>query len=210
MQEWHNLIPLLTFVFTTSITPGPNNIMLAASGVNYGLIRTTPHIIGIIIGLNVMLFAVGVGVGTLFIQWPILQTLLKYLGTIYLIYFAWKIAKASPPKTNDSNQEESKPFTILQAATFQVINFKSWIMAITSITAFSLPINEFFNVFLIIFLYTVLGVPCITLWAYFGMSIRNTLKNDSALQIFNLVMAALTILSVILLYIPLGCPTPIS
>jgi len=210
MHEWQDLLPLITFIFTSSITPGPNNIMLTSSGTNYGFIKSVPHILGVTIGIDIMLISAGLGLGAIFVQQPILKTLLKYLGTAYLLYLAWRISRTKPPKFDTHNKNKTKPLTIFQAAMFQVINIKSWITSITCMTAFSLPVSGLTNMIVVTTMFTIINLFCISFWTYFGMEIRKFLKNDASLQVFNLIMAALTIASVVLLYLPIGCPPEIK
>ncbi len=201
MFDWHSFyIPLMTFAFASSITPGPNNIMLTASGANYGFFRTLPHIAGVASGFFILLLAVAFGLGNAFSTWPILQSILKYVGSAYLLFLAWKIAHAGRPEQRDG---PSKPFTLWQAALFQVVNVKAWIMAIGSMSAFTLAGTEYaVSALVIAGIFSLINLPCISLWTGFGVAIGRFLQHDRALRTFNFCMAALTAGSVILLYLP--------
>jgi len=107
--------PLALFALVSSITPGPNNVMLASSGLNFGFRRSVPHLLGVNLGFTLMIFLVGVGLGSVFQQTPVLYTVLKYAGAAYLLYLAWKIANSGPL---DEGEARGKPFTFLQAAAF--------------------------------------------------------------------------------------------
>jgi len=122
-------IALLTFAFASSVTPGPNNLMLMASGANYGLRRTLPHMLGISLGHMVMVFAVGVFLLRVFSQFPALNLALKILSVTYMLWLAWRIATALP---QDAKAVTGTPLTFLQAAAFQWVNPKAWFMAITA------------------------------------------------------------------------------
>jgi len=127
------LLAFLTYAFVTSITPGPNNTMLLASGVNYGFVRSLPHVLGISIGFGVMVVGVGAGLGRLFEDYPSLYAALRIVGGAYLLYLAWQIATAAPMQDASPN---GRPFGFWKAAGFQWVNPKAWIMAIGAITAY--------------------------------------------------------------------------
>ena len=129
------LLPLALFAFVSSITPGPNNVMLTASGATFGYRRTLPHMLGISAGVAVMLLMVGAGLGTVFETMPVLYSILKYVGAGYLLYLAWRIASANGM---DGAAARSKPFTFLEAAAFQWVNPKAWIMSVGMIHALGL------------------------------------------------------------------------
>jgi threonine/homoserine/homoserine lactone efflux protein len=193
------LLPLITFVFAAAFTPGPNNIMLTASGVNFGFRRTLPHIFGVIVGLPLMILAVGMGLGQIFAAFPKLHEVLKWVGSAYMAFLAWKIATASKPNTID---HESRPLTFMQAALFQWVNPKAWIMAVAPLANFTTGTNNYFVETLIVagvFFASALGAT--TSWAFFGTLIGRVLKSPLGLMIFNGFMAALIIASILLLYL---------
>lgn len=188
-------LALILFVIATSITPGPNNILILASGVNYGIKRSLPHYFGINVGFPVVIIAAGLGAGLLFKQFPVLHTVLKVVGVCYLLYLACKVATAS---TNKLNTEKKKPFTFIQAALFQWVNPKAWIMAIGAVVTFaSAGGNYALQVGTITLAFILFGLPCTGLWLLFGASLKNLLSNSNRIRIFNLVMALLLVVSLV-------------
>ncbi|MGY4535187.1 threonine/homoserine/homoserine lactone efflux protein [Pseudomonas sp. TE3786] len=187
------LLAFVAFAFVTSVTPGPNNTMLLASGVNFGIRRTLPHMLGISCGLMSLVLAVGLGLGQLFKQVPMLYVLLRYVGAIYLLYLAWKIARSAPPEANSA--ERGKPFGFFQAVAFQWINPKAWIMAIGAITTFAPQENFVVNVLLIAAVFALVNCPTMSVWTAAGSLLRNWLGNPRALRCFNISMALLLVAS---------------
>lgn len=190
-----DLLPLLgpvaVFVFTMTATPGPNNMMLTASGANFGFRRTVPHIVGIVLGCVLLNVAVALGLGTLFTQWPEFQTLLKLAGSVYLLWLAWKIASAPPPDTK--GDEDARPMSLLQATAFQFANPKAWVMSISGLASFTLVGDAFLaSALLFIVVMAVIGFPSISLWAGFGVMIGRLLKTAAHWRFFNLGMGTLT------------------
>lgn len=187
------LLAFVAFAFVTSVTPGPNNMMLLASGVNFGLRRSVPHMLGISLGFMVLVMCVGFGLGQVFEQVPALYTVLRYLGAAYLLYLAWKIAGSGAPDGNGS--ETGKPFTFLQAAAFQWVNPKAWVMAIGAITTYTPQDNFLINVLLIAGLFALVNCPSVGLWTVAGSLLRNWLRNPRVLRAFNIGMAVLLVAS---------------
>lgn len=193
------LLTVITFALVTSITPGPNNIMLTASGANFGFKRTLPHVAGIIIGMMFLNVSVGLGLGALFTQFPILQQILRVAGTTYLLWLAYKLLSFS---SIGNNAEDAKPFSLLQAIGFQYINPKAWIMVISANASFSLMGDGYWwSVFMITTTYMIVGTPSIMLWAGFGQYIRRYLGKQSVLKLFNITMATLTALCVVFIWL---------
>lgn len=187
------LLAFIAFAFVTSVTPGPNNMMLLASGVNFGLRRSLPHMFGISLGFMLLVASVGLGLGQLFEQVPLLYNVLRYLGAAYLLYLAWKIANSGAP--DSQNNAAGKPFSFLQAAAFQWVNPKAWIMAIGAITTYTPQENFVVNVLLIAALFALVNCPSVGLWTVAGSLLRNWLSNARALRIFNISMAVLLVAS---------------
>lgn len=186
------LLPLALFAFVSSITPGPNNVMLTASGATFGYRRTLPHMLGISVGASVMLLLVGAGLGTVFDAMPRLYTALKYIGALYLLYLAWRIARAGGV---DGAAARSKPFTFFEAAAFQWVNPKAWIMAVGIVATYT-PQDQFFhNLILAALVLSLVNFPSISVWTLFGAALRRVLHNPVAVQRFNLCMAALLVAS---------------
>jgi threonine/homoserine/homoserine lactone efflux protein len=187
------LLAFIAFAFVTSVTPGPNNMMLLASGVNFGLRRSLPHMFGISLGFMLLVASVGLGLGQLFEQVPLLYSVLRYLGAAYLLYLAWKIANSGAPSSQASTT--AKPFSFLQAAAFQWVNPKAWIMAIGAITTYTPHENFVSNVLLIAALFALVNCPSVGLWTIAGSLLRNWLNNVRALRVFNISMALLLVAS---------------
>ncbi|PTS83438.1 lysine transporter LysE [Pseudomonas sp. HMWF032] len=187
------LLAFIAFAFVTSVTPGPNNMMLLASGVNFGLRRSLPHMFGISLGFMLLVASVGLGLGQLFEQVPLLYSVLRYLGAAYLLYLAWKIANSGAP--DSQSNAAGKPFSFLQAAAFQWVNPKAWIMAIGAITTYTPPDNFVVNVLVIAALFALVNCPSVGLWTVAGSLLRNWLSNARALRVFNISMALLLVAS---------------
>ncbi|OSR29274.1 lysine transporter LysE [Pseudomonas savastanoi pv. retacarpa] len=193
------LLAFTLFAFVTSITPGPNNMMLLASGVNFGFSRTLPHMLGISIGFFVLVLAVGFGLGSVFKAWPLLYTILRYVGAAYLLYLAWKIATSGPASDNVDSQ--GKPLSFMSAALFQWVNPKAWIMAIGAISTYTPMQGYFYNVVVISAGFALINLPSVGIWAGFGSLLRNVLRDPLGLRIFNGVMAVLLVASLYPLFV---------
>ncbi|MEO6840629.1 MAG: LysE family translocator [Bradyrhizobium sp.] len=187
------LIAFVLFATVMFFTPGPNNIMLLSSGLTYGFRRTLPHIAGITIGFAFMVGAVGLGLGTVFIAYPVLQTVLKYAGVAYLVYLAVAIAMAEPVLPDQDNRRG--PMTFWGAAMFQWINAKGWVMVIGTITAYAAIAAYPWNITIQVALSLLLGVLSCSAWASFGSSLRPVLSSRRAVRAFNIVMALLLLAS---------------
>ncbi|MGL4637649.1 MAG: LysE family translocator [Beijerinckiaceae bacterium] len=190
------LIPLITYAFVTSVTPGPNNIMLTASGANFGFRRTIPHMLGISIGFGFMVVVMGLGLGAMFIALPQLQLVLKVVGAAYMLWLAWKIANSAAP--GGDSESRAVPFTFLQAAAFQWVNIKAWMMAIGTIAVY-VPTGEgqWRGLAIAALVFSLVNLPTVSLWAAVGVGIRQFLQNATALRAFNITMALLLVLSLI-------------
>lgn len=187
------LLAFSLFAFVTSVTPGPNNTMLLASGVNFGFVRSIPHILGISCGFFIMVMAVGFGLGTVFEAYPVLYTILRYVGAAYLLYLAWKIAASGAPDAD--GKATGKPFTFFQAAAFQWVNPKAWIMAIGAITTYTPQEGFLVNVLLIAALFALVNCPSVGLWTVAGSLLRRWLDRPRVLRAFNIGMALLLVAS---------------
>jgi threonine/homoserine/homoserine lactone efflux protein len=187
------LIAFVLFAAVMYFTPGPNNVMLLSSGLTYGFRRTLPHITGVVIGVAFMIAAVGLGLGTIFIAYPVLQTILKYAGAAYLIYLAAVIAMSGPAKSD--GDVGRGPMTFWGAAVFQWINIKGWVMVIGTITAYAAIADFPWNIVIQTLVLIVVGVPSTVLWALFGSSLRPVLTSPRAVRAFNIVMAVLLLAS---------------
>ena len=184
---------LTVFAVVTLFTPGPNNIMLMTSGLNFGVRRTLPHAAGVVAGFGFMVLVVGLGLGAVFSAWPLLYTVVKYVGAAYLLYLAWKIAHAGPAK----GEAEGTPLTFLQAAAFQWVNAKAWVMAIGAVTAFAAVTAFPWNAITFAVIFSVLGAASSATWVLFGTALRRVVTDPGTVRIFNWVMAALLVASLI-------------
>jgi threonine/homoserine/homoserine lactone efflux protein len=180
------------FAAVMFFTPGPNNIMVMSSGLTYGFRRTLPHILGVVIGFAFMVGAVGLGFGTVFVAFPVLQTILKYVGAAYLIYLAVMIAMAGPPQPGEASRG---PMTFWQGAMFQWVNVKGWVAIIGTITAYAAIAKFPFNIALQVLIFLAMGTASITIWTLFGSALRPFLTSPLAVRAFNLAMALLLLAS---------------
>lgn len=188
----YDLIPALAgFAFATSITPGPNNLMLMASGANFGFRMTVPHMLGISLGHMLMIVLVGLGLNQLFVAFPPLQTAMKVASVCYLLFLAWKIANAARPSEGTA---KGKPMTFLQAALFQWVNPKAWFMAVTATTIFA-PNQDFGTIIIVAAVFASINLPSVSTWTFMGQQIRHVLTNEKRLRAFNWTMAGLLVLS---------------
>ena len=182
----------ILFALVTSITPGPNNTMLLASGVNFGFRRTLPHMFGISAGVVVLMLSVGYGLGEAFRLWPALYTVLEAASVAYLLYLAWKIGTSDQVQVRKG---ESRPMTFLEAVAFQWINPKAWMMVLTAATTLRLSQNFGFNAVLMAAVFVVIGLPSISLWAACGLALRRFLSSRPRLRAFNIAMALMLVVS---------------
>lgn len=177
---------LLGFALTTSCTPGPNNAMLTASGANFGFRRALPHVFGVCLGFPVMVLAIGVGLGAVFTALPWLHTVLKYAGAAYLLYLAWRVANAG----RGQGPGEAKPIGFFEAAGFQWVNPKAWIMAVGALAAYTDPnANVWGEAARVAAAFLFAGFVSSTLWCGFGVAIGRLLTTERAFRIFNIAMA---------------------
>ncbi len=187
------LLAFVMFAFVMAFTPGPNNIMLLSSGVTHGFRRTVPHIMGVTFGFAFMVAAVGFGLAAVFISYPVLQTILKYLGAAYLIYLAVAIAMSGPVKAGEG--AERRPMTFWGAAIFQWVNAKGWVMVIGTITAYAAIASFPFNIMIQTVISFLMGIGSTVTWTLFGTALRPVLNSERAVRAFNIVMAILLLAS---------------
>ncbi|MBL4617169.1 MAG: LysE family translocator [Robiginitomaculum sp.] len=190
-MTYQYITALIMFAFVSSITPGPNNLMLMASGANFGFKRSLPHMLGISIGFCFMVTLVGIGLIRIFDLYPVSYTIMKIFSVGYMLFLAYKIANSAPPK---DAQKTGKPFTFLQAAAFQWVNPKAWAMALGAITLFASS-QEFSAIILVTAAFGLVNFPAITLWTILGQQMRRWLNSSTKLRAFNYTMAALLIAS---------------
>lgn len=191
-MDFSLVFAICMFAFISSVTPGPNNIMLLASGAQYGYFRSLPHMFGIVIGVAALLLSVLMGLGVVFSLYPNLYLVLKVLGGLYLLWLAYKIATA--PVDDFSNESNANgPLTWWQAALFQFVNPKAWIMALGSVSMFSLPGSLYIQSGAIIMLaFAIIGFPSISVWAGAGSKIKLWLNSAKRRRVFNISMGIAT------------------
>ena len=190
------LFAFIVFAIVMFFTPGPNNIMLLSSGLTYGFRPTLPHVAGVTFGFAFMVAMVGLGLGTIFIAYPVLQSILKWGGVVYLVYLAAAIAMAEPVKPEEGDRRKG-PMTFFGAAMFQWINAKGWVMVISTITAYAAIAAFPWNIAIQVAIGLILGTfSCLT-WAMFGSALRPLLSSRRMVRTFNLIMAILLLASLI-------------
>lgn len=187
-------IALLTFAFVASVTPGPNNLMLLASGVNFGYLRTIPHMIGIVGGFGFLQVCIGFGLGALLMAFPQIHTALRVLGGAYLLYLSWRIASSSGV---GHGKVGARPLTIWAAAAFQWVNPKGWMMSVTAMSLYTSPQAPNASVLLVAGTFALLTVFSVSIWAGFGTAMRRLLADPKKLRWFNIVMGLLLALTTI-------------
>ncbi|MBO9473033.1 LysE family translocator [Shimia sp. R10_1] len=185
------LTALLLFAFVSTITPGPNNLMLMASGANFGFARTIPHMLGVGVGFVVMVALVGLGLMQVFDHIPMAHTVLTVASVGYLMWLAFKIARSGAP---DETETTGTPMTFLQAAVFQWVNPKTWTMALTAITLYA-PDRSVVAILLVAAAFGAVNLPCISSWIVLGQQMRRLLTSPARLMAFNWTMAALLVAS---------------
>jgi threonine/homoserine/homoserine lactone efflux protein len=189
------ILASVPFMISMGITPGPNNILVASSGVNFGFRATVPHILGISIGYPLMLLIVGIGLAKIFIAVPMFHVILKYLSIAYLLYLAVHLALAS---AMGEARRTPKPMTFLQAAAFQWVNGKAWVISLGAVTTYTvvdatLPLQ----IFALTAIAVIVTVVCVCCWTFFGAFMRQFLHTETRRRWFNYTMAALLVLSIV-------------
>lgn len=183
---------LTLFVTVTTFTPGPNNAMLMATGLNYGFRRGLPHVWGVVLGFAFMVLAVGIGLGAVFLAYPVLYAVFKYAGALYLLYLAWQIATAGDLEEGEAG---GRPITFLEAAAFQWLNPKGWAMAVGATSAYAGVAAFPWNMLLIAFLCGLLGIASSVTWVWFGVGLKHLVSNPRAIRVVNVTMALLLVAS---------------
>lgn len=185
-MQYDVFMALLVFAFVTSITPGPNNFMLMASGVNFGFVRTIPHMLGIGAGFLSLLLGVGFGLGAVLTAYPALHVGLKIAGGTYLLYLAWRIGSSRSMSGGEGSS--SQPMSFMAAAAFQWVNPKAWVMAVTAMAIYTNPAAPFLSVILVSVAFALVNLPSVSTWAGFGVALRGFLSDPVRLKWFNIAM----------------------
>jgi threonine/homoserine/homoserine lactone efflux protein len=188
------IIAIFIFSASATVTPGPNNIMILASGLNFGTLKSLPHYLGICIGFPIMVLLIGLGFGFIFERFPLAHTYIRVIGVFYLVFLSWKIATSAP---NSLTSKEGTPFSFLQAVLFQWVNPKAWIMATSAVAAFtSGSADILIQVLVIALTFMIVAFPCTGLWLFFGVWLKKIFNTPSHQRAFNIVMAILLLLSI--------------
>ena len=186
------VLGLILFAAVSSLTPGPNNLMLMASGANYGFRRSLPHMLGVSLGFTFMVLLIGVGVVQVFDRYPAAYQVLKVVSVLYLLYLAWKIATAAAP--TGEGDAMGRPFTFLQAALFQWVNPKAWTMALTAVSVYS-PSQSVAAMAFVAVVFGAVNLPSISVWTMLGQQVQRLLHRPARLRTFNIAMAVLLVAS---------------
>ena len=192
------LFPLALFAFVSSITPGPNNIMLTSSGIVFGFRRTIPHMLGVTFGFGVMLLLCAAGIGSLILVVPAAHVMLKAMGSAYLLYLAWQLRSIAFQKNTSA---DARPMSFLGASLFQFANPKAWVMAVTGVAAF-LPALQpvWLAIALFCLVFCAINLPCIVVWAGTGATLRRYLTQPKWQRAFCVVMMLLTVYSALAIW----------
>lgn len=183
------------FAFVTSVTPGPNNLMVLASGINFGFRSSIPHIFGIGAGFAVMMTAIGLGLAEVFAFYPLSYAVMKWVGAAYLLYLAWNIANASPLDSTETKSRSRQPMSFLGAAAFQWVNPKAWVMAVGALSNYVPASSGLMIIASFALLFFIINAPSVSLWAAFGARMRQLLQSPVYRRVFNYSMAVLLIVS---------------
>jgi threonine/homoserine/homoserine lactone efflux protein len=183
----HLMLALSLFAVVSSITPGPNNTMILASGVRFGVRRSLPHLAGISLGFGFMLVVVGLGLHAVLHEYPIVLDILRYVGSAYLLWLAYQLATAPPP--NAATTDTARPMGFWAAAAFQWVNPKAWVMGVTAMTTYLPDQAQTWHVLLVAAWFTLINIPCVGVWAGFGSAMRSYLQDPLLSRIFNITMA---------------------
>ncbi len=187
------LLALSVFAFVSSITPGPNNMMMLASGVHFGVRRSLAHWLGISLGFGFMILLVGMGLQAVLAAYPVILDVLRYLGAAYLLWLAYKLATAKP--TSLDTDKPRQPMGFWAACAFQWVNPKAWVMAVTSLSTYLPPQPSLWQVALLTAVFTAINLPCVAVWCGFGTAMRSLLQSPRRMRLFNWGMAVALVAS---------------
>ena len=194
LMSIENFLALFVFAGIAAFTPGPNNTLLMASGMNFGFRRTLPMVAGITIGFPLMIGLIGLGLGRIFEVYPVFYQVLKYAGAAYMLYLAWKIATA---QRSNGGESDAKPIGFLQTCLFQWINPKGWIMAITSLSAYTVASHYYSGVAIVVATFMFMGITSALTWAGFGAVLKGVMNDPRYFRAINVTLAVLLVLSLV-------------
>jgi len=203
------ILALMGFAFATSVTPGPSNLILLAAGANFGFRRTVPLVLGVNFSFLTMLLVVGFGLGQVLRANDTIYSALKVLSLLYILWLAWKIAGSRPGPSADGSSA-ARPLTFFQMALLQWINPKAWAVALSVTVAYTTPASYVPSLLSMTFIFGVVNLPSVTVWAVFGTALRRILHDSAKARTFNLLMAALLVASMIPIVWGLGALFPSS
>ncbi|NBT94373.1 MAG: LysE family translocator [Chloroflexi bacterium] len=191
-MPFETLVALVIFAAVTSVTPGPNNAMVLASGVHFGFRRTIPHMAGIALGYGVMLAIIGAGVGTAMSVSPLVEVGMRLASGAWMVWVAWSLARST-----DAGRDAARirPMTFLEGALFQWVNPKGWVLAISSMSLFTKSGDLVTDIAIVVAVYVVTCLPSSSIWTAFGVSLRRFLEVPWRLRAFNISMAILLLAS---------------
>jgi len=189
-------LALVGFAFVMSVSPGPANFLLLASGVNFGFLRSLPLVFGICVGFLTMVFLVGLGLGRVLDSMPVIYTILKFVCAAYIIWLAWRVARSRPGGQDDGAQME-KPISFVQAALLQLVNPKAWAVALIVTVSYTDPDDYLPSLVLMIVVFAIVNLPSISVWAISGVALRRLIGGGRSVVAFNIVMALLLVGSMI-------------
>ncbi|WP_432453317.1 MULTISPECIES: LysE family translocator [unclassified Agarivorans] len=192
-MEYQQLIALVSFAFVSTVTPGPNNIMIMSSGASVGFIRTIPHMLGVVFGFSLMVILLGFGLTGLFTRYPFIHQLLQIACILYLLFLAFKIARSKPV---NATHQQYQAMSFLSAAAFQWVNPKAWSMALSAISVYA-PSSELNSVLLVSLIFSLINLPSVGIWAAAGKQLQTFLTAPNKIRAFNYCMAGLLVISVI-------------
>ena len=184
----------IVFAVVTLFTPGPNNVMLMTTGLNFGLRRAQPHVLGVTLGFSFMVLVVGLGLGAVFSAWPLLYTIIKYAGAAYILYLAWLIGRSHSVKEGEA---PPRPVSFIEGCLFQWVNPKGWVMVVGSVTAYAAIAAFPLNMVLMAAVFAILGYASSMTWVLFGTGLRRFVAAPRAIRAFNIAMAVLLALSLV-------------
>lgn len=187
------LLGLSVFAVATLFTPGPNNVMLMASGVNFGFARTLPHILGVTLGFALMIGLVAIGLGGVIAARPEIHGGMRVVAALYMLWLAWKIAGSGGGA--EPGSAGARPLGFIGAAAFQWVNPKAWVIGVSAMALYTIPERPFLSVWLISLVFAAVCLPSIAIWAGFGVSLRGFLSDPARLKWFNIAMGLLLVAS---------------
>ena len=193
-----NFISLFFFSLIVGITPGPNNIMLMTSGLNFGVKKTIPHSMGVVIGYPLMFILTGIGLSAIFERYPLINEVIRAFSIIYLFYLAYRIANANPMDKTSSRSKSNRPLYFIEALLFQWVNPKTWMIATTLISSYlNISMNFYIQVFIIAMVMFVTSCLITATWVLFGKVLQRILTQKKHVKIFNIIMATLLVISIL-------------